>query len=309
MTMRERHGAFAAVLLGLAALLLPAVVPDAWAPDAVVGFNEGADETGAEVAEIAHGEYIAAADPTVSGLRFNYYCHTEEDCPKRFWMFGFPVYVSPQLDVASATSEEQLGMALEYIRAQLSYALHPKRGIPPHAAAALRRADVSIYLGAETGDADDPWYPCGSGNGCWHTGAKRMGFKVGNVIEYHGVDNNVLHELAHAYHALVIVDGDRNTCISRAYQESVHDMGLYDEVRNQWFWSGRQPHDGQSTQRAYAATNMHEWFAETAEAYFLMNGAEPYDRHDLWARDKNAYAIHRFMWQNPDYCPIARFRY
>ncbi|MYI74470.1 MAG: hypothetical protein F4057_03875 [Acidobacteria bacterium] len=203
-----------------------------------------------------------------------------DDCPKRFDMHGFPVYVSPTVDFDHRSGHEDVGRALEQLRAQFSYIVHPSRGIPNAALEDLRAAGVSVYL---TGHEKDEWWPCGDGDGCYAQREKRIAFTASLLADLHGLDPLVLlHELAHAWHGLIVADGWRNDCIRRGYNESVHELGRYDEVRNQHWWSGRPPHEGWGTQRGYAATNEYEWFAESAEAYFLMNGSYPFHRHDLF---------------------------
>ena len=65
----------------------------------------------------------------------------------------------------------------------------------------------------------------------------------------------VLHELAHAYHHLVL--GDDCKSIEAAYKHAV-DKKLYESVA----------YCGGGKQRAYALTNAKEYFAELSEAYF-----------------------------------------
>lgn len=248
------------------------------------------------------GPFFVDEDEGVSGGP-SPYCWGD-GCPKRFDMHGFPVYVSPTVDFDQRSGHEDIGRALDQLRAQFSYIVHPApRGIPSAALDELRAAGVSIYL---TGHEKDEWWPCGAADGCWNNAARRVGFTAALLHNLHGLDPLVLlHELAHAWHGLIVADGNRNACIRDGYNKSVHELGLYDEVVNQHWWTGTPAHEGYGTQRGYATTNEYEWFAESAEAYFMMNGSYPFHRHDLFEHDPTAYFIQNLLWDRPSECPSS----
>lgn len=96
----------------------------------------------------------------------------------------------------------------------------------------------------------------------------------------------VLHELAHAYHFLVL--GHRHAGVAAAYERAVAD-GRYDSVK----------HVAGGTRPAYAKTNDKEYFAELTEAYFGTNDFEPFDRADLERHDPVGWAVLRQAWGEP----------
>jgi hypothetical protein len=98
--------------------------------------------------------------------------------------------------------------------------------------------------------------------------------------------NLVLHELAHAYHDLVL--GERDPALLAAYQKAVAS-GLYDSVER---------NDG-SRGRAYALTNAKEFFAELSEAYFGRNDFYPYTREQLQALDPESFKVIAEAWDRP----------
>lgn len=93
----------------------------------------------------------------------------------------------------------------------------------------------------------------------------------------------MLHELAHAYHFLVI--GGNDAGIRETYRQAV-DRHLYDEVA--FVTGGRR--------KAYAITNDKEYFAELTEAYFGKNDFFPFVRSDLEAYDPVGYRLIQSKW-------------
>jgi len=98
--------------------------------------------------------------------------------------------------------------------------------------------------------------------------------------------NLVLHELAHAYHDLVM--GERDPALLAAYDKA-RASGLYDSVER---------NDG-SHGRAYALTNPKEFFAELSEAYFGRNDFYPYTREQLQAFDPESFKVIEEAWNRP----------
>jgi hypothetical protein len=96
----------------------------------------------------------------------------------------------------------------------------------------------------------------------------------------------VMHELAHAYHNLVL--GAGHAGIKSAYKQAM-DRKLYEKVK----------HVNGGTQRAYAATNDQEYFAELTEAYFGKNDFFPFNREELKKHDPVGYALMRKAWGDP----------
>ncbi len=82
----------------------------------------------------------------------------------------------------------------------------------------------------------------------------------------------LLHELMHGYHDREVGDED-NKAIVKAYKSALA-KGLYQKVLHSK--RGRGTHT-----KAYAATRMEEYFAETCEAYFGLNDFYPFVRAEL----------------------------
>ena len=93
----------------------------------------------------------------------------------------------------------------------------------------------------------------------------------------------VLHEFAHACHFLVL--GENNAEIHGAYKQAM-DRKLYDEVA---YVSGTR-------ERAYAATNEKEYFAELTEAFFGKNDFYPFVKADLEKHDPEGFRVLQKLW-------------
>jgi hypothetical protein len=93
----------------------------------------------------------------------------------------------------------------------------------------------------------------------------------------------ILHELAHAYHDLVIEYDER---IQTVYKV-IRSAGLYANVRR-----GFDTHH-----HGYALTNYREYFAEITTMYFGHNSYYPFDRFDLKHYDPIGYKLVEDMWE------------
>jgi hypothetical protein len=96
----------------------------------------------------------------------------------------------------------------------------------------------------------------------------------------------VLHELAHAYHHLVL--GEDCKSIEAAYKHAV-EKKLYESVA----------YCGGGKQRAYALTNAKEYFAELSEAYFGRNDFYPFVRSELKTHDPTGFQLMEQTWGKP----------
>ena len=96
--------------------------------------------------------------------------------------------------------------------------------------------------------------------------------------------NPLMHELAHAYHDLVLSfhDPQIRTAFARAQAS-----GRYNAVRGPY---GRW-------ERAYAINDLMEFFAELSEAYFGINDFFPFTRDDLKAFDPDSYRVIADAWE------------
>jgi hypothetical protein len=109
--------------------------------------------------------------------------------------------------------------------------------------------------------------------------------------EMRRMPNFALHELAHAYHFLVLRDGFNNAEIKAAF-ESAKSKGIYERVE-------RSRGDGSpyTRERAYAMTSAMEYFAETSEAYFFRNDFYPFTREELHRHDPEMHSLLEKLWQ------------
>ena len=98
----------------------------------------------------------------------------------------------------------------------------------------------------------------------------------------------VLHELAHAYHDRVL--GNDEPRLLAAYKNA-KASGKYDRVERQDS-EGRRRLD-----RAYALTNVQEYFAEGTEAFFGANDFFPFNKDQLKAHDPELYALLEKLWR------------
>jgi len=99
----------------------------------------------------------------------------------------------------------------------------------------------------------------------------------------------VFHELAHAYHALVL--GYENPEVAAAYQRA-KASGRYGSVERRNGW-GRP---NTPSTMSYAMENKYEYFAESSEAFFGTNDFFPFDRAQLRAFDPDMYRLLRRLW-------------
>jgi hypothetical protein len=105
----------------------------------------------------------------------------------------------------------------------------------------------------------------------------------------------VLHELAHAYHHQFLRDGFNNPPVKAAYDRAMKS-NLYAKVLR---ISGRE-------EKAYAASNPMEYFAEATEAFFGTNDFYPFVRAELRKHDPDAYELLVKQWGADDAKPVKK---
>ncbi len=202
---------------------------------------------------------------------------------------GWNVAISERLlaDDAAATQR-----ALDLLAAQLQEIV---RVVPAPAVEKLRK--VRLWF--------SPEYPGTGPRAEYHPGADWLrehgrdpnmvrGVEFTNVrifpAEIRRMPNFVLHELAHAYHDQVL-GTDRKDLLA-AY-ERARASGTYDRVE-------RQDAEGHKHfARAYALTNVQEYFAETTEAFFVRNDFYPYTRDELLKHDPAMAQLLAKVWRAP----------
>lgn len=95
----------------------------------------------------------------------------------------------------------------------------------------------------------------------------------------------LLHELSHGYHHQFLDGGFENAEVKAAYRQAMKAK-LYDRVLR---YGGQE-------EKAYAATNPMEYFAEASEAYFGTNDFFPFVRIELKRHDPKAFAMLESLW-------------
>ena len=95
----------------------------------------------------------------------------------------------------------------------------------------------------------------------------------------------VLHELAHAWHHQFLKGGYANAEIRAGFERATR-AGLYEKVQH---INGRD-------QKAYAANNPMEYFAEATEAFFGTNDFYPFVRSELRRHDPDTYRMLEKAW-------------
>ncbi len=95
----------------------------------------------------------------------------------------------------------------------------------------------------------------------------------------------VLHELSHAYHHQFLSNGFDNSLVKAAYERAMKSK-IYAKVLR---INGRE-------EKAYAASNPMEYFAEATEAFFGTNDFYPFVRSELQRHDPAAYDLLAKEW-------------
>lgn len=96
----------------------------------------------------------------------------------------------------------------------------------------------------------------------------------------------LLHEMSHAYHHQVMVQGYNNPFIMSAYTTSM-SSGKYNSV--DYSLGGKQ--------KAYATNNQIEFFAELTEAWFGKNDYYPFTKEELRIFDLPGYELMNKVWK------------
>ncbi len=188
-----------------------------------------------------------------------------------------------------ADRPELASRALALLKSQLDQVA---RRLPPDAVLKLRT--IKIWL-----EADEPHHPCMA----YHPDAgwlkaHGMNPEKARCVEVADAENflawtfdqpwMVLHELAHGYHHQFLAEGFGNPEIKEAYGAAMA-AGSYRSVLRM---SGK-------SERAYAATDPMEYFAEGTEAYFGTNDFYPFVRPELERHDPGLFSRLGRLWGVP----------
>ncbi|MGA2258735.1 MAG: glycoside hydrolase family 95-like protein, partial [Thermoguttaceae bacterium] len=200
---------------------------------------------------------------------------------------GWKVHVSTQLlDHEAAVTTR----ALELLQTQLEGVA---RDVPQAAVVELQKVPLWIspeYPGVEPHAEYHPNAQWLRDNGRDPAMAKGVEFTNVRIFESEcrRMPVFVLHELAHAYHDLVL--GNDNAEIKAAY-ERAKASGKYDRVKRRDA-AGHERYD-----RAYALTNPQEYFAESTEAFFGVNDFFPFTRAELKEHDPEMFSLLQRLWK------------
>ena len=194
---------------------------------------------------------------------------------------GFTVLLSPQLLAQARAAAD--------VRAELTRQFGEMvEVVPPSAVSALREVRIWVEwsrrpdAGAEF-HVSQGWLEKNGFNP-----AKAGGIEISNSLNFVSWSRAeqpcmVLHELAHAYHFLVL--GERHPEIAAAYRQAVESRS-YESVG----------YAGGGKRRAYALVDEKEYFAELSEAYFCRNDYYPFTRADLQQHDPVGYELLQRLW-------------
>jgi hypothetical protein len=194
---------------------------------------------------------------------------------------GFTVLVNPQV-LAEAR-------AAAAVRAELARQFgEVVEVVPPPAVSALRKVRIWVEWGRRPDAGAEFHVSRGWLEENGYNPAKAGGIEISNSLNFLNWSRAeqpcmVLHELAHAYHFLVL--GESHPEITAAYRQAV-ERKSYESVN--YFGGGKR--------RAYALVNEKEYFAELSEAYFGRNDFYPFTRADLQQHDPVGFQLMQRLW-------------
>ena len=132
--------------------------------------------------------------------------------------------------------------------------------------------NMAIYME----DVQDP----GSVDLPYVNGIRVSAEAIKEELAYEESEGFAIHELAHAWHCMAYDPCWSGTRIMSAYAAAMSD-DLYDSVP--YLYGGNE--------RAYAATDDAEYFAELSEAWFDTNDYFPFNRDEVRAHDPNGAKV------------------
>lgn len=196
---------------------------------------------------------------------------------------GFTVLVHPK----ALAHEKETAEALELLEAKLE---EIGRILTPEQLKPLQKVKFWVEWdkkknGAAEYHVSEGWLKA---NG--YQAEKVRGVEISNVRNFLQWTHDaqpmmVLHELAHAYHHQVLVNGYDNAAVKAAYSAAM-ERRLYEQVP--YILGGLRP--------AYARTNAQEYFAELTEAYFGLNDFYPFHRAELRTHDVQGFKLMEETW-------------
>ena len=242
-------------------------------------------------AATATGHHATPPDPS--------HCDEGADCPVRHDVHGFATWVSPTVYAVSDFSNERLGATLDAVNAQIE-AFTGDRQMSDMTMARLREAGLKFYM---SGPAMDDWmsHDCEL-VACYSPDQRTIYINQAFIDGDTARQNVTLHELAHAVHHLLIHDGFDNACVKSIFQRNRH---RYESVLLHWAQVDTDYHHAVYTGEHWAHIDHREYFAEGAEAWFVLNNYYPFHRYDLYQHDKELYHLMSTAWSGDD---LATYR-
>ena len=202
---------------------------------------------------------------------------------------GWTLHIHSELQRSEPEATE---LAVKLLKKQLTEIV---RVVPRPAVAELRK--VPLYF--------SPTYPGEQARAEFHPGAgwlkehgrdpvmeKSVEFSNIPIFEQETkrMPNFALHELAHAYHNIVLDEGFGNPKVIAAYDRAKQGKA-YDLVEQ---WHGIE---GKNTfNEAYGMSNPMEYFAESTEAFFTRNDFFPFNRSQLRKHDPDMVEVLIELW-------------
>ena len=205
---------------------------------------------------------------------------------------GFTIFAIPQ----TGWQQEILSKALEQLRWDLAKL---SRLMPPPQFSALQKVPIWLEFGEIKTEIDRieqgtagvyfnsvEWL---QRNGYNPDKAGGIGiYDLSDFVQYSPPDQLglMIHEFAHAYHYQVL--GQNDAGIRSAYQQAMKKK-LYESVQH---ISGKE-------EKAYAAMDQYEYFAELSVSYFGQNYYYPFNRLQLANHDPAGYRLIEKSWRKP----------
>jgi hypothetical protein len=210
------------------------------------------------------------------------YTPTAEYEPRE--LCGFRLYIHPQ----ALDRPDELALCLEELATQLR---NIRRVVPDGPLAELQRVPFWIEWNVRPRGAAEVHVSPGWLRDNGYNPDKLHGVEINNCRNFVDWSRQtqpwmVLHELAHAYQHRVL--GREHAGLRAAFAAATKGQ-TYEQVRH---LNGRE-------ERAYALTNVDEYFAELTEAYFGKNDFFPFTAAELEAHDPLGYRTLREIWGAP----------
>ena len=192
--------------------------------------------------------YFTEVEATCQEFHAFLFASLMEHVGAEYTVRGFPVYVSPHV----SDDKERVLEWIEIAGAVL-IELESTKDIRGYFIERLRQSGVSFYLSffdpdrwsalpGRTPDSTEPYTICPNFGGCydpelrviqdtlWPSPPSRWN----NAPEWTSVRYTLIHELAHAFHDIALVDGYDNQCVLDAYRFSVERDGLHTHTYASW---------------------------------------------------------------------------